>query len=106
MTLQQEVYSKIDKLSDDGIRVLIDMIDSIELMSDSGFKRLSATQNINTAQNNDVEMFPVRPVVELVEEDEDTKKARAERKKNFLASAGKVDIDEDAIRLFRERSMV
>ena len=38
MTLQQEAYKRIDKLSDDGIRLLINIIDNIQVMSVLGFK--------------------------------------------------------------------
>ena len=40
------------------------------------------------------------------DEDDNVKRIRAEKKKKFLASVGKVEIDEEAIREFRERSMV
>lgn len=38
MTLQQEAYRRIDEMTDDGIRILIDMIDKMKTVSDTGFK--------------------------------------------------------------------
>ena len=38
MTLQQEAYSRIDQMTDDGIRVLIDIIDKMKTVSVIGFK--------------------------------------------------------------------
>ena len=114
MTLQQEAYKKIDQLSDDGIRILIDMIDKIRVMSVSGFKETAEDGDIiedeeikkGVTTPKDVDLFPIRPVEVFPQEDTNTKRLRAEKKKKFLASAGKVDIDEEAIREFRERSMV
>ena len=123
MTLQQEAHKKIDQLSDDGLRVLIDLIDKIKIMSISGFKEANQDdEKILTEQSGkasevdngadavakmkDADLFPIRPVAAFPEEDDDIKRIRAEKKKKFMASAGKIDIDEEAIREFRERSMV
>lgn len=38
MTLQQEAYRRIDEMTDDGIRILIDMIDKMKVVSVIGFK--------------------------------------------------------------------
>lgn len=38
MTLRQEAYSRIDQMTDDGIRVLIDIIDKMKTVSVIGFK--------------------------------------------------------------------
>ena len=38
MTLQQEAYKRIDQMTDDGIRVLIDLIDKMKTVSIIGFK--------------------------------------------------------------------
>lgn len=38
MTLQQEAYRRIDEMTDDGIRILIDMIDKMKIVSVTGFK--------------------------------------------------------------------
>lgn len=38
MTLQQEAYRRIDEMTDDGIRILIDMIDKMKTVSVTGFK--------------------------------------------------------------------
>ena len=48
MTLQQEAYSRIDQMTDDGIRVLIDMIDKMKTVSVICFKNTSVTDsNVN-----------------------------------------------------------
>ena len=109
MTLQQEAYSKIDQLSDDGLRALMDMIDTIRFMSVSGFKKTIEEDNTDfnlkgKNETEELELFPDRSIAVFPEEDDDTKKMRLERRKEFMASAGKIDIDEDAIALFRERS--
>lgn len=109
MTLQQEAYKKIDQLSDDGLRILIDIIDKIRVMSLSGFKNNVSDDveaETEVVKPKDVNLFPARPVVDLPQEDANTKKLRADKKKKFLASAGKMDIDEEFIREFRKRSMV
>lgn len=109
MTLQQEAYRRIDQLSDDGLRILIDMIDKIRVMSLSGFKNnISDRVEVEdvSAKPKDEDLFPIRPVETFPQEDTNTKRLRADKKKKFLASAGKVDIDEEAIQEFRERSMV
>ncbi len=43
MTLQQEAYRRIDEMTDDGIRELIDIIDKVKTMSVTGFKDLYTT---------------------------------------------------------------
>ena len=70
MTLQQEAYSRIDQMTDDGIRVLIDMIDKMKTVSVIGFKNTSVTDsNVNKEVS------------------------RAEKKRRFLQSAGKIKVD-------------
>ena len=70
MTLQQEAYSRIDKMTDDGIRVLIDMIDKMKTVSVIGFKNTSVTDsNVNKEIS------------------------RAEKKRRFLQSAGRIKVD-------------
>lgn len=70
MTLQQEAYSRIDQMTDDGIRVLIDMIDKMKTVSVIGFKNTSVTDsNVNKEIS------------------------RAEKKKRFMQSAGKIKVD-------------
>lgn len=70
MTLQQEVYSRIDQMTDDGIRVLIDMIDKMKTVSVTGFKNTGVTDsNVNKEIS------------------------RAEKKRRFLQSAGKIKVD-------------
>lgn len=70
MTLQQEAYSRIDQMTDDGIRVLIDMIDKMKTVSVIGFKNTSVTDsNVNKEAS------------------------RTEKKKRFMQSAGKIKVD-------------
>lgn len=70
MTLQQEAYSRIDQMTDDGIRVLIDMIDKMKTVSVIGFKNTSVTDsNVNKEIS------------------------RAEKKRRFLQSAGRIKVD-------------
>lgn len=70
MTLQQEAYSRIDQMTDDGIRVLIDMIDKMKTVSVTGFKNTGVTDsNVNKEIS------------------------RAEKKRRFLQSAGKIKVD-------------
>lgn len=70
MTLQQEVYSRIDQMTDDGIRVLIDMIDKMKTVSVTGFKNTGVTDsNVNKEIS------------------------RAEKKRRFMQSAGRIKVD-------------
>lgn len=70
MTLQQEVYSRIDQMTDDGIRVLIDMIDKMKTVSVTGFKN---TGVIDSNVNKEI--------------------SRAEKKRRFMQSAGRIKVD-------------
>ena len=70
MTLQQEAYSRIDQMTDDGIRVLIDMIDKMKTVSVKGFKN---TGVIDSNVNKEI--------------------SRAEKKRRFIQSAGKIKVD-------------
>ena len=70
MTLQQEAYSRIDQMTDDGIRVLIDMIDKMKTVSVTGFKN---TGVIDSNLNKEI--------------------SRAEKKRRFIQSAGKIKVD-------------
>lgn len=70
MTLQQEAYSRIDQMTDDGIRVLIDMIDKMKIVSVTGFKNNGV---IDSNVNKEI--------------------SRAEKKRRFMQSAGKIKVD-------------
>lgn len=78
MTLRQEAYNRIDRMTDDGIRVLIDIID----------KRFKETEMNITISNSYTTM------------------TKEEKKKRFLQSAGKINIDADAVNDLRERDMI
>jgi len=97
MTLQQEVYSRIDKLSDEGIRLLISIIDNIQSLSATGFKREEKTSEISNNGADIVESLDVNSLDNMTKE---------EKKHLFMQSAGKMRIDSDAIRSLRERSMI
>ena len=83
MTLQQEAYSRIDQMTDDGIRVLIDMIDKMKTVSVTGFKN---TGVIDSNVNKEI--------------------SRAEKKRRFIQSAGKIKVDANSVNELRERSLI
>lgn len=85
MTLQQEAYSRIDQMTDDGIRVLIDIIDKMKTVSVIGFK------------NNKVDVSNLSL---------DTKILKEQKKRNFMQSAGKINVDANAVNELRERIIV
>ena len=85
MTLQQEAYRRIDEMTDDGIRKLIDIIDKMKTMSVTGFKELD--ENTSTVSEN----VPL---------------TKSEKMQRFMQSAGKIQIDAEAVRQLRERSMI
>ena len=78
MTLRQEAYNRIDRMTDDGIRVLIEIID----------KRFKETEMNITISNSYTTM------------------TKEEKKKRFLQSAGKINVDADAVNDLRERDMI
>ena len=83
MTLQQEAYSRIDQMTDDGILVLIDMIDKMKTVSVTGFKNTGVTDsNVNKEIS------------------------RAEKKRRFMQSAGKIKVDANSVNELRERSLI
>ena len=86
MTLQQEAYSRIDQMTDDGVRILIDMIDKMRVVSVTGLKK--------TAQDTSTATQTEKPL------------SKAEKKKRFMQSAGKIQIDAEAVNDLRERSMI
>ena len=80
MTLQQEAYSRIDQMTDDGILVLIDMIDKMKTVSVTGCKNTGVTDsNVNKEIS------------------------RAEKKRRFMQSAGKIKVDANSVNELRER---
>mgnify|MGYP003359686324 CR=1 FL=1 len=83
MTLQQEAYSRIDQMTDDGILVLIDMIDKMKTVSVTGFNNTGVTDsNVNKEIS------------------------RAEKKRRFMQSAGKIKVDANSVNELRERSLI
>ncbi len=85
MTLQQEAYSRIDQMTDEGIRILIDMIDKMKTVSVMGFK------------DSERDPLVVSDNVEM---------SKAEKKKQFLKSAGKIRVDANAVEELRKSSMI
>ncbi|NDO50678.1 hypothetical protein FMM75_15185 [Lachnospiraceae bacterium MD335] len=85
MTLQQEAYRRIDEMTDDGIRILIDIIDKMKIVSVTGFK------DVNKSTSAVSENIPM---------------TKAEKKQRFMQSAGKIQIDAEAVSQLRERSMI
>lgn len=85
MTLQQEAYRRIDEMTDDSIRKLIDIIDKMKMMSGTGF------ESVNESTSAVSENAPM---------------TKAEKKQRFMQSAGKIQIDAEAISQLRERSMI
>lgn len=85
MTLQQEAYRRIDEMTDDSIRKLIDIIDKMKMMSGTGF------EGVNESTSAVSENAPM---------------TKAEKKQRFMQSAGKIQTDAEAISQLRERSMI
>ena len=83
MTLQQEAYSRIDQMTDDGILVLIDMIDKMKTVSVIGFK-----DNKVAVSNSPI----------------DTGMSKEQKKRLFMQSAGKVKVDANAVNEFNINS--
>lgn len=83
MTLRQEAYSRIDQMTDDGIRVLIDIIDKMKTVSVIGFKDNKAA----------VSNSPI-----------DTAISKEQKKRLFMQSAGKVKVDANAVSEFNINS--
>ena len=97
MTLQQEVYKRIDKLSDEGIRLLINIIDNMQVMSVSGFKREEDSEANDDGNSDIVDTLNVESLGSM---------SKKEKKELFIKSAGKMRIDSHAIHELRERSMI
>ena len=138
MTIRQEAYKRIDQMTDDGIRALIDLVDKMRYLSMSGFKIFQETaipEKGEAGSRNDWSRksdrlsdelltysvideadgidkadetvgFQTRKIAALSHETEEERAVRLAKKKKFMESAGQIDIDEDAIREFRERSKV
>ena len=85
MTLQQEAYRRIDEMTDDSIRKLIDIIDKMKMMS------VTESEGVNESTSAVSENAPM---------------TKAEKKQCFMQSAGKIQIDTEAISQMRERSMI
>lgn len=85
MTLQQEAYRRINEMTDDGIRKLIDIIDKMKMVSVTGFK--DANKSTSAVSEN----VPM---------------TKAEKKQRFMQSARKIQIDAEAVSQLKERNMI
>lgn len=130
MTLQQEAYNVIDQLSDDGIKVFLDMFNKIQFLSVSGFKKSDkATANssskdgmvdvvvdgvVSSERSDDgktlgAEVSDSESKVEFIDSlniDDMRKMSKDEKKALFFKSGGKMKLDTKAIYDMRERSMI
>ncbi|MCR5728149.1 MAG: hypothetical protein K6G24_11870 [Lachnospiraceae bacterium] len=70
-------------MTDDGIRVIIDMIDKMKTVSVIGFKENEVS--ISITQSSD-------PM------------SKAEKKRRFMQSAGKINVDANAVNELREKT--
>ena len=103
MTLQQQAFQKIEQLPDENIRVLIELMDvffgekksALSLDVEKKANDRDALANKSSVNAENIEVVP--PV-----SDED---AAEKWRKRFFATAGKIEVDEDAYRQLRERSM-
>ena len=116
MTLQQQAYKKIDSMSDEGIRFFLDFIDKVDNLrvftvdtnavqsnNDSVTEKAdsSLSQNIEESKSDDFFSF-----VDSLSPDEIAGLSKAQKRKLFLKSSGKIDYDEDAYWNLRERSVL
>lgn len=85
MTLQQEAYRRIDEMTGDDIRKLIDIIDKMKMVSVTGFK------DVNKSTLTVSENIPM---------------TKAEKKQRFMQSAGKLQIDAEAVSQLKKISMI
>ena len=98
MTVQQEAHKKINQMSEDGVRQLLLWINNTNnsdlwIREHKEHEKDSESIEVNPAVSEDA-------VIPIVEEN------RKERMKKFLATAGKVKLDAQAIYDLRERSMI
>ena len=130
MTLQQEAYNVIDQLSDEGIKVFLDMFNKIQFLSVSGFKKsdkaaanssskdgmvdVVADGVVSSERSDDgktlgAEVSDSESKVEFIDSlniDDMRKMSKDEKKALFFKSGGKMKLDTKAIYDMRERSMI
>ena len=123
MTLQQEAYNVIDQLSDDGIKVFLDMLNKIQFLSVSGFKKsgrdaaktsssLSKDGQVDGitsleegSKNSALETADV-DFIDSLNIDDMRKMSKEEKRALFFKSGGRMKLDTKAIYDMRERSMI
>lgn len=105
MTLRQEAYKRIDQMSEAGIRFFLNMFDSLQTMSVMDFKMQGQSDMNNETREQSVKVKEC-DIVDLLNQDEIQSMTKEEKKRLFLRSAGRMQIDADAIRELRERSMI
>ena len=116
MTLQQQAYKKIDSMSDEGIRFFLDFIDKVDnlqvftvdtsaVQSDNDSVTTEAgsslSQNIEDGMSDSFFAF-----LASLSPDKVAGLTKAQKRKLFLQSGGRIDYDEDAYWALRERSVL
>ena len=131
MTLQQEAYHKIDRMTEEGIKILLELIDedqakpvskfkikgnqTQDLKSEKGTGSKASTDMKNVTGESKMEDKigsvlagdgDVLDFIDSLNADQIEKMTADEKRKLFLCSGGKISIDEDAVMALRERSMI
>ena len=122
MTLQQEAYNVIDQLSDDGIKVFLDMFNKIQFLSVSGFKKsgrvqmdslskdgITSSEGVSDGKALETETSGAESTVDFIDSlniDDVRKMSKDEKKALFFKSGGRMKLDTKAIYDMRERSMI
>ena len=127
MTLRQEAYNVIDQLSDDGIKVFLDMLNKIQFLSVSGFKKSSGRIVANSSSKDGAVDSMASSVegsddsraieaeasgstdvdfIDSLNIDDMRKMSKDEKKALFFKSGGRMKLDTQAIYDMRERSMI
>ncbi|MBR5970657.1 MAG: hypothetical protein IK016_10000 [Lachnospiraceae bacterium] len=97
MTLQQEAYRRIDRMSDNAIRLFLDMADRMQFMTVSDFDK---------GKKETDEMPMTSDIVDTIDVECLELMSKEEKKALFLRSRGNMRIDSEAIASMRERSMI
>ena len=132
-SLQQQAYGKIDQMTDDGVKVFLDLFEKMQRFSVSGLKDRDTDEGQAVEAPNSLEEgdearvdrkldveekkdiladallssdMDTADFFEILDADSFSSLSKAEKKKFFLQSRGKIDIDEEAIISLRERSIM
>lgn len=101
MTLQQQAYNRIDRMSEDGIRVVLDFMDRFEDVRLFNADEMDGISAFDEEKSDDF-----LNAIDLLTPERVAKMNKAEKKELFLHSGGKIDIDEDAVNMLREVSVI